>query len=182
MNAGSQSADPYVGMGLVAFRQGRAEEGLTYFQAAVALEPEVSIYHSYLAKALYQVGRRDEALAELERARALDPRDPTPDLYKGVFLRDLNRPAEAIEALQKSVELNDNRAVYRSRLLLDRDLATRNTDLTRAYLNLNQNERALALSVRALQEDPQSSAAHLYYASVVGLGLGATNICLSTCR
>ncbi len=173
LKAGSQSGDPYVGMGLASFRKGRAEEGLSYFQAAVALEPEVSIYHSYLGKALYQVGRREEGLAALERARALDPRDPTPELYKGVFLRDLNRPAEAIEALQKSVELNENRAVYRSRLLLDRDLATRNTDLTRAYLNLNQNDRALALSIRALQEDPQSSAAHLYYGSVVGLGLGA---------
>jgi tetratricopeptide (TPR) repeat protein len=173
LTAGSQSADPYVGLGLVAFRKGRPEEGLTHFQAAVALEPEVSIYHSYLGKALYQVGRREEGLAELDRARALDPRDPTPELYKGVFLRDLLRPAEAIEALQKSVALNDNLAVYRSRLLLDRDLATRNTDLTRAYLNLGQNERALALSIRAQQEDVQSPAAHLYYGNVVGLGLTA---------
>lgn len=173
LEAGSTQGDPYVGLGLAAFRQGRPEDGLRFFQAAVLMEPRVSLFHSYLAKALYQVERRDEALAALDGARALDPRDPTPELYRGIFLRDLNRPAEAIAAVQRSVELNDNRAVFRSRLLLDRDLATRNVNLALAYLALSQRERALAASIRALHEDPQSSSAHLFYGAVIGTFLRA---------
>ncbi len=34
--------------------------------------------------------------------------------------RPINRPVEALHDIEKSIELNDNRAVYRSRLLLDR--------------------------------------------------------------
>ena len=169
----SSTADAYVGLGLAAFRQGLVEDGLRHFQAAVLLEPRVSLYHSYLAKALYQVGRRDEALAALDRARALDPRDPTPELYRATFLRDLNRPVESILAFQRSVALNDHRAVYRSRLLLDRDLAARNVNLALAYMALGQAERALAAGVRAAHEDPQSSSAHLFYGSLIGLTLGA---------
>ena len=35
--------------------------------------------------------------------------------------------------LQHAIELNDNRAVYRSRLLLDADLAARSASLGRIY-------------------------------------------------
>lgn len=172
LDSGDTSGEPYLGLGLAAFRQGRVEEGLRAFQAAALLGPRVSLFLSYLGKALYQVGRREEGLAALRRARELDPRDPTPDLYAGIFLRDLNRPAQAIEAFQRSVALNDHRAVYRSRLLLDRDLASRNVNLALAYLALGQQDRALAAGIRALHEDPQSSSAHLFYGAVVGLGLG----------
>jgi len=173
LRADAADADAYVGLGLAAFRQGRGEEGLLHFQAAVLLEPRVSLHHSYLAKALYQLGRRDEALAALRRAQALDPRDPTPELYRAAFLRDLNRPVEAVLALQRSVTLNDHRAVYRSRLLLDRDSAARNVNLALAYVALGQSERALAAGIRAIHEDPQSSSAHLFYGALIGLGLGA---------
>lgn len=166
-DAGATSGEAYLGRGLAAFRQGRREEGLRFFQAATLLEPRVSLFQSYLAKALYQLERREEALETLERARALDPRDPTPDLHAGVFFTDLNRPVDAIAALQRSVGLNDNRGIYRSRFLLDRDLATRNVDLSRAYVRLGQTERALALGIRALHEDLQSSSTHLFYASTL---------------
>ncbi|MFQ5540521.1 MAG: TonB-dependent receptor domain-containing protein, partial [Candidatus Binatia bacterium] len=167
LEVGPTSGEPYLGLGLALFRQGRTEEGLRFFQEAVLMEPRVSLFHSYLGKALYQLGRREDALRSLDRAHLLDPKDPTPELYKGVFQTDLNRPAVAIEALQRSVTLNDNRAIYRSRLLLDRDLAMRNVNLTRAYLDLGQQERALATGILALHEDPQSSSAHLFYGSTI---------------
>lgn len=168
LRPGATSGEPYIGLGLAAFRRGRPGEGLQHFQAAVHLEPQTSLFHSYLAKALYQAGRREEALAALDRAQALDPLDPTPELYRGIFLRDLNRPVEAIEALQRSESLNDHHAFYRSRLGLDRDLATRNVDLALAYLALGQTARAYAAGVRALHEDPQSSSAHLFFSTVTG--------------
>ena len=167
LEAGPTSGEPYLGLGLALFRQGQTEEGLRFFQEAVLMEPRVSLFHSYLGKALYQLGRREDALRSLDRAHLLDPKDPTPELYKGVFQTDLNRPAVAIEALKRSVTLNDNRAIYRSRLLLDRDLAMRNVNLTRAYLDLGQQEKAFATGILALHEDPQSSSAHLFYGSTI---------------
>ena len=58
-------------------------------------------------------------------AKAYDPRDPTPWFYDAIRKQTDNRPVEALQDLEKSIELNDNRAVYRSRLLLDQDLAAR---------------------------------------------------------
>ena len=57
--------------------------------------------------------------------RTLDPQDPTPYFYDAIQKQTTNRPVEALQDLQKAIELNDNRAVYRSRLLLDSDLAAR---------------------------------------------------------
>jgi len=43
---------------------------------------------------------------------------------------------EALQDLQKSIELNDNRAPYRSCLLLDEDLAARSASLAQIYYDL----------------------------------------------
>ena len=53
-------------------------------------------------------------------AKELDPNDPTPWFYDAIRLQTENRPVEALRNIERSIELNDNRAVYRSRLLLDR--------------------------------------------------------------
>jgi hypothetical protein len=48
-----------------------------------------------------------------------------------------------LQHLQESMRLNDNRAVYRSRLLLDSDLAARSASLARIYNDLGFQQRAL---------------------------------------
>ena len=45
--------------------------------------------------------------------------------------------------MQKAIELNDNRAVYRSRQLLDSDLAARSASLARIYSDLGFQQLAL---------------------------------------
>jgi hypothetical protein len=50
-----------------------------------------------------------------------------------------------LQDLQKSIELNDNRAVFRSRLLLDQDLAARSASLGRIYNDLGFQQLALIL-------------------------------------
>jgi hypothetical protein len=40
--------------------------------------------------------------------------DPTSWFYDAILKQSINRPVEALDDLQKSIELNDNRAVYRS--------------------------------------------------------------------
>jgi predicted Zn-dependent protease len=165
--ADSTLGQPHLGAGLALFRLGQVAAGVEELQAATLLDSQVSLYESYLGKGLYQAGWRQEGLRALARAQALDPRDPTPHLYRGIFLADLNRPAESIQALQEAVALNDNRGVYRSRLLLDRDLATKNVDLARSYRALGQTERARLTAIKSIEEDPSNSAAHFLFNQVI---------------
>jgi outer membrane receptor protein involved in Fe transport len=62
--------------------------------------------------------------------------------------------------LQKSVELNDDRAVVRSRLLLDEDLAARNARLARSYRELGFEQLAQAEAYRALVLDLADFSGH----------------------
>jgi hypothetical protein len=62
-------------------------------------------------------------------AREIDAGDPTPWLYSALLLQQQNRINEGIRDLQRSQDLNDNRQVYRSRLLLDQDRAGARSEL-----------------------------------------------------
>ena len=62
--------------------------------------------------------------------------------------------------MQKAIELNDNRAVYRSRLLLDEDLAARSASLGCIYNDLSFQEQALRQGWKSLEADPANYSAH----------------------
>ena len=95
-------------------------------------------------------------------AKELDPNDPTPYFYDAIRKQTLNRPVEALRDLQKSVSLNDNRAVYRSKLLLDEDLAARSASLGRIYDDLGFRQLALAEGWKSLNADPANYSAHRF--------------------
>jgi hypothetical protein len=73
---------------------------------------------------------------------------------------------EALQDLQKSIELNDNRAVYRSRLLLDEDLGARSASLGRIYNDLGFQELALVEGWKSVNVDPSNYSAHRFLADV----------------
>lgn len=160
----STLSEPRLGLALVDFRRGQTTEAAVRVLEAVAIDPRVSLYQSYLAKAFYEQRFSKEALAALERAKELDPLDPTPYLYGGIFLEDLNQPGHAVKAFRESIRLNDNRAVYRSRLLLDQDLATRNVRLAEAYRRLGLSDQAELEAVKSNLADLTVSSAHLFLA------------------
>jgi tetratricopeptide (TPR) repeat protein len=157
--------EPHIGLANIAFRNRNFGLGLTEMLTATLLEPRVSLYQSSLGKALYQTRSFDKALEVYDYAKTLDPNDPTPYLYKGIALSDLYRPGEAIQEINKSIELNDNMAVFRSRLALDRDLAVRNTDLSRAYNQLGMSDWAYSKALTAVKKDPLNPSAHLFLSS-----------------
>ena len=152
----------WLGRGLTSVRKGREEEGRRDMQIAAALEPNRSILRSYLGKAFSQVGNRAKANLELERGQKLDPNDPTPWLYSAIQRKQENRYNEAVEDLERSMDLNDNRRVYRSRFLLDQDKAVRGTNLASIYLNEGMTEQSVREAVRAVNSDYSSAAAHLF--------------------
>jgi tetratricopeptide (TPR) repeat protein len=160
--------EPHIGLANVAFRNRNFGLGLTEMLTATLLEPRVSLYQSSLGKALYQTRSFDKALEVYDYAKILDPNDPTPYLYKGIALSDLYRPGEAIQEINKSIELNDNLAVFRTRLMLDRDLAVRNTDLARAYNQLGLGDWAYSKALTAVKDDPLNASARLFLANAYG--------------
>lgn len=156
------SADPLprLGLGLVEIRNGRLAEGRRQFEVAVSLDPANALIRSYLGKAYAHEDRGDKAATQFALARQLDPLDPTPWLYEGLHKQASNRPIEAIRDYEKSIALNDNRAVNRSRLLLDDDLAVRNANIGSAYAELGLRDVARTHATRSLAANPGNAAAH----------------------
>jgi tetratricopeptide (TPR) repeat protein len=155
---------PRLGLGLATIREGRLEAGRRELEIAVSLDPARSLLRSYLAKAYYEEKRNRLAADQFGIAEMLDPRDPTPRFYDAIRKQSVNRPVEALRDLQQSIELNDNRAIYRSRLLLDEDRAARAASLARIYDDLGFQQRALLEGWRSLEVDPTNYSAHRFLA------------------
>ncbi|MEE8586016.1 MAG: tetratricopeptide repeat protein, partial [Acidobacteriota bacterium] len=160
----SSLSRPRLGLGLAEMRRGDDIEAALRIMEAATLDPRISLYQSYLAKAFYEQREFEQAFFALDTAQQLDPRDPTPHLYEGIFQEDLNRPGIAVGAFRDSVRLNDNRAVYRSRLLLDQDRSTRNVQLATAYNRLGLTDWANSSAIRSSLDDPSNSSARLFLA------------------
>ena len=160
----SSRGEPHLGLCVVNMRQGLRVDSVLEIMQATTLAPRMSLYQSYLGKAFYEERKFEQAVGALETAIELDPRDPTPHLYLGIFSEELNRPAVAIEDFQESIRLNDNRAVYRSRSVLDEDRATRNVKLAAAYTRLGLSEWANSEAIKSHASDPTNSSARIFLA------------------
>ena len=160
-------ADARLGLGIAYMREGDPASAFESVTMALALDPRRAMFYTYWGRMLHQTGRFDKALDVLDRASALDPRDPSPLFIKAIILRDLNRPGEAVRVLNRAVTLNDNRAVYRSRYLLDKDLAVKNVDLSILYDQLGLNAWARRKALTAVKSDYLNHAGHLFYAGAL---------------
>jgi Flp pilus assembly protein TadD len=163
---GLDQADPLprLGLGLALIREGKLKAGRTEIEIAAMLDPNNSLVRSYLGKAYYEEKEDKKAAVEFSRAKELDSLDPTPWFYEAIRKQTVNRPVEALSDLQQSIALNDNRAVYRSRLLLDEDLAARSVSLARIYEDLGFNWLALTEGAKSLERDPANFSAHRFLA------------------
>jgi tetratricopeptide (TPR) repeat protein len=160
----SDQADPLprLGLGLALIREGKLAEGRTEIEIAVSLDPGNSLIRSYLGKAYYEEKRDTKAEGQFLEAKELDPKDPTPFFYDAIMKQSINRPVEALHDMQKAIELNDNRAVYRSEFLLDSDLAARSASLARIYTDLGFQDLALAEGWKSVNADPADFSAHRF--------------------
>src|SRR5437867_4967133 len=155
-------ADPLarLGLGLAKIREGDLQEGRREIEIAVSLDPDNALIRSYLGKAYYEEKRDKQAADQYEMSKQLDPKDPTPYFYDAIRKQTTNRPVEALQDVQKAIGLNDNRAVYRSRLLLDPDLAARSAALGRIYSDLGFQQLALVEGWKSVNTDPSNFSAH----------------------
>jgi Tfp pilus assembly protein PilF len=153
---------PRLGLGLAKIRKGDLEQGREDLETAAILDPNNSIVRSYLGKAYYEERRSPLAEDQLKLAKERDPKDPTPYFYDAINKQTTNRPVEALRDMQKAIELNDNRAVYRSKLLLDKDYAARTANLSRIYNDLGFGRVALKQAWNALGYDSTNPSAHRF--------------------
>jgi tetratricopeptide (TPR) repeat protein len=151
---------PRLGMGLAKIRKGDLNGGRAELEIAAGLDPGNSLLRSYLGKAYFDEKRGPLDGQQLEMAKTLDPQDPTPWYYDAIRKQTINRPLEALQDLQTSIALNSNRAVYRSRLLLDEDLAARSASLGRIYNELGFEELGLRQGWNSLNTNPSNYSAH----------------------
>ncbi len=155
---------PRLGLGLAKIRDGNLEEGRREIEIAMSLDPNNSLVRSYLGKAYFEEKRDKLAAGQYDMAKSMDPFDPTPYFYGAIGKQTTNRPVEALQDMEKAIQLNDNRAVYRSRLLLDQDVAAREASLARIYTDLGFQQRALVEGWRSLNYDPSNYSAHRFLA------------------
>src|SRR5205814_8788365 len=94
----------------------------------------------------------------------LDPDDPTSWLYSALLNQQENRINEAVTDLQRSQELNENRSVFRSRLLLDQDQAVRSANLAAIYRDAGMFDVSVQEASRAVNYDYANYSAHLFLA------------------
>ncbi len=155
---------PRLGLGLALIREGQLEAGRIELEIAASLDPANSLVRSYLGKAYFEEKRYGLAETQFDLAKERDPNDPTPWFYDAIQKQTQNRPVEALRDIQKSIELNNNRAVYRSKLLLDKDEAARGSSLARIYDNLGFEKRAIMETAKSLSHDPGNHSAHRFLA------------------
>ena len=151
---------PRLGLGLAKIREGDLHGGSQDIESAASLDPNNALVRSYLGKAYYEEKRTTLDQREYAIAKALDPQDPTPWFYDAIAKQTTNQPVEALRDLQQSIALNDNRAVYRSGLLLDADLAARSAGLGRIYSNLGFQQLALVEGWKSVNTYPTNFSAH----------------------
>ena len=154
----------WLGRGLCRLQQKDTAGGRADLAIACAREPNRSILHSYLGKAWDDAGDTRRALEELGWAARLDPEDPTPLLYRGLLRQREDAVNDAVRDLEGSEARNDNRRVFRSRLLLDQDLAVRGANLAGVFRDAGLDETSVREAARAVSHDYASHSAHLFLA------------------
>ena len=155
----------WLGRGLLKIRNGRVAEGRADLQVAATLEPQRAVLRSYLGKAFAWDGDRAHAEKELALGKQLDPNDPTAWLYDALLLEDQSRLNEAAGNLEKSKELNGNRSVFRSALLLDQDQAVRSANLAAIYRDLGIFDVGVQEAAKAANDDFANASAHQFLAA-----------------
>lgn len=155
----------WFGRGLCRIRLGDADGGRQDLAIAATVEPQRAIYRSYLAKAWSNAGKNNLAEKELSMAMRLDPQDPTAWLYSALLDQQRNMINSGVRDLEKSAQLNENRKLFRSKMLLDQDKAVRSANLAAIYQDAGMTEVSAREATRAVNSDYANYSAHLFLAN-----------------
>lgn len=151
---------PRLGLASTATQRGDHLEARRQLELAVVNDPANALSRSYMAKQYETEHRNDLTTSQLDLAKEFDPSDPTPWLYSALQQLRANRAIEALQDLRAAAARNGDRTVFRSRFLLDEDLATQSSALARVHTELGFGRLALVGAWQALADDPDNYAGH----------------------
>ncbi|HEY1790102.1 MAG TPA: FecR domain-containing protein [Verrucomicrobiae bacterium] len=152
----------WLGRGLCRIRRDDFSEGLHDLLVAAGTEPQRSLLRSYLAKGFSNGGDDVLASREITIALRLDPADPTAWLYAALIKQQQNQINGAIGDMEKSQSLNDNRQLFRSKMLLDQDNAVRSVNLATMYDDAGMDDVGVREAAKAVTFDYDDASAHLF--------------------
>ena len=101
----SQRAATQYNVGVALQQEGRDQEAMAQYRAALALVPELSVAHSSLGVLLAAQGEREEAERHYREALEADPTMGDAHNYLGILLASTGREDEALANLRRAVEL-----------------------------------------------------------------------------
>ncbi|MDH4135137.1 MAG: tetratricopeptide repeat protein [Anaerolineae bacterium] len=175
------SASEHMDLGLEYYGQGKFDEAIAEFQAAIELEPDDADAHRNLGTAYGEQGKWEEAAAAYEQAIELDPDfgEAYGDLVWPYI--ELGRLSEAIATGEKAIELTPDYAAahnnlgvaydkqgrleeaiaeYQEATRLDPDDALAHNNLGIAYKKQGRLDEAIAEYQEAIRLDPDYATAH----------------------
>ena len=156
----------HLGRALALIKNGQLPQGRSELEIAVQLAPSVALYRSYLGKAFFEEKKHQLSEKEYQQAIKLDPNDPTPYLYRSFLKLSEHKPVEALSDIEASIKRNDNRSVYRSKLLVDQDEAVRGVSLGKIYNRVGFNELARVEAIKSLNHDYANYSAHFLLSDI----------------
>jgi tetratricopeptide (TPR) repeat protein len=134
-------------LGLLLLEEGKVEDAMVHFRAAVEARPASPKAHVNLGVGLATLGRHAEALREYETAVRLDPRLPVAHYNLGLELSEHGR-------------VEDAASHYETAIRLDPDYAPPHVNLGLVHANAGRFDEAIAHYRRAIALDPQLPAAY----------------------
>jgi len=130
--------------------QGRPEEALREFQAALKMEPNRHVLYALLGSAAAAAGRREEALGYYRRALELEPGEAAHHNNLGTLLVEEGKLDEALAQFQQAAQLEPERA------------ATYYFNRGAALLNAGHPGEALSPLREAVRRNPTLAVAHYF--------------------
>jgi len=160
LSRNAEFPEAHFGMALSLLAEGQLHAGREELEKTVHLDTARSLYRSYLGKAFFEEEQEDSASKEFGLAIERDPNDPTPYLYRAFNRLSQNNVVGALNDIEESIARNDARGVYRSRSLLDQDLAVRSTSLSEVFRQLGFRDVARIEAMKSLSRDYSNYSAH----------------------
>ena len=135
------NAVAHFGLGTLRAREGKIEDAIAYYQAALAINPEYAEAHSNLGFCLFNQGKIREAAAEYREAVRIRPGYAVAHSSLGTALAAQQQTAEAIEQYQEAVRINPEYLDAQNNLSLTYAEVGRSAEAAEAA------ERALSLAL-----------------------------------